>query len=87
MVQMFKNGKYKNAKVYIRVMPSERMSWDYVKVLNDKKTIYVRALQDFEKGYENRVPHYWNFSTDGVLYNLTQQDIYETIVNADFLNE
>lgn len=84
---MLMKAKYKNAKVYVRVMPLEKMCWDYIKILNDNKTVYVRALQDFEKGYENRVPHYWNFHTDGVLYNFTQEDIYKTVVNEDFLNQ
>lgn len=84
---MLRNGKYKNAQVFIRVMPQENMRWDYIKILNDNKTIYARALQDFEKGYENRVPHYWNFCTDGVFYNLKQEDIYKTIVTERFLKE
>lgn len=85
MVRQLGNGKYKNAKIFVRVLPLEKMCWEHVKILDDNKTIYVRYLQDFERGNEDKVASYWNFQTDGVFYNTTQKDIYETIKIPDLL--
>lgn len=87
MVRMLKRGKYENAKVFVRVMPMENMHWEHVKILEDKKTIYVRALQDFGKGCQHEEPNYWNFCTDGVHYNSSQEEIYNSVINETFLNE
>lgn len=75
---MFKNGKYKHAKVYIRILPAEKKCDESIKVLDDKRTIYA--------GYEKKA-RYWNFSTDGVFYNTSQEEVYKTVINDDFLNE
>lgn len=74
-------GKYKNAKVFFRVFPTEKMKWNNVKVSTDNQMIYCRCLQDFESGYENRTPRYWNFETDGVFFNNKQGEIYCTVMD------
>lgn len=81
MMEQFK-GKYKNAKVFFRIFPVERNDWTYVKICQDEKTIYCRCLQDFQAGYDCRVPKYWNFETDGVLCNKSQSDIYDNVMNG-----
>lgn len=79
--------KVANAKVFIRIFPLEKTCWKFVKVLNDRRRIYVRRLQDFSKGYENNEPLYWKFSTDGIFYNSMQSDIYSKVITQDILNE
>lgn len=73
-------GKYKNAKVYFRVFPTEKMKWDNVKISDDYKWIYCRCLQDFEVGYEGRTPRYWSFETDGVFVNNKQDEVYDAVM-------
>lgn len=75
-------GKYKNAKIFVRVFPSATISRDLVKLCDDKKTIYCRCLQDFEKGTDPNKQNYWNFSTDGVLYNCSQKDVYAKVMDG-----
>lgn len=80
-------GSHKNAKVYVKVMPSHPMCWEHLKLLNNKKIVYIRRLQDFQRGYEDRQPVYWQFETDGVFYNNTQNQIYETVTAGDLIDK
>lgn len=75
-------GKYKNAKVFFRVFPTEKHTWSHVKVSNDRKTIFCRCLQDFQAGHENCVPKYWDFTTDGVFCNQSQSEIYRSVMEG-----
>ncbi|KAF2899441.1 hypothetical protein ILUMI_06737 [Ignelater luminosus] len=68
----------KNAKVYFRIFPTANMRWEHVKILEDMKTLYVRYLQDFGVGRGGCEPSYWKFETDGIFYNDTQEEIYNT---------
>nr|XP_022915962.1 kinesin-like protein KIF9 [Onthophagus taurus] len=70
----------KTAKVYFRCTPTVDTSWEYVKILDNKKTMYVRCLQDFLPGNDNIIPNYWCFETDGVFYNDSQRDIFNLIM-------
>ncbi|KAK9743793.1 Kinesin motor domain [Popillia japonica] len=72
--------KCKNAKVYFRILPLPKICWENVKVLDDKETIYVRYRQEIEATINVERPSYWCFKTDGVFYNNTQSEVYDTIV-------
>ncbi|KAK5645055.1 hypothetical protein RI129_006355 [Pyrocoelia pectoralis] len=78
--------RFKNAKIYYRLFPMVNMRWEHVKVLEDMKTLYVRYTQDFGIGREGVVPSYWRFITDGIFYNNSQLDIYNTVM-ADTLDK
>lgn len=79
--------KVQNVKVFYRVLPQKEMHWEYVKVLDDLKTFYVRCRQDLLVGKEDCIPNYWSFLTDGIFYNNTQQEIYDAAVISDELLE
>lgn len=74
-------GKIRNAKVFIRLFPSEKISWDLVKIGKDKKSICCRCLQDFGKNDEAQ-QNYWRFYTDGVFYNCSQKEIYSKVTSG-----
>ncbi|XP_064211060.1 kinesin-like protein KIF9 isoform X2 [Tribolium castaneum] len=69
----------KYTKIYFRLLPSETMAWDYLKILDDHKTIYIRCLQELNKAKESVVPTFWTFHSDQVFFNHTQKEIYDTI--------
>lgn len=75
-------GKYKNAKVFFRIFPTEKNTWNHVKICRDRKTIFCRCLQDLQGGHENGVPKYWNFKSDGIFCNQPQSDIYQTVMDG-----
>lgn len=85
MIQKLEES-YKNAKVYMRITPTNPMCWEHLKVLNNKKTIYVRRLQDFQRGFEGKTPLYWKFETDGIFYNNKQEEIYDDVIDNVLLD-
>ncbi|GJQ86852.1 kinesin-F [Trypoxylus dichotomus] len=70
----------RNAKVFFRVLPMPKICWENVKLLDDRETIYVRYRQELNQTTPVDRPNYWCFKTDGVFYNSTQNEIYNTIV-------
>ncbi|XP_044271982.1 kinesin-like protein KIF9 [Tribolium madens] len=68
----------KYTKIYFRLLPTEKMAWNYLKILDDHKTIYIRCLQELNKTKE-AVPTFWTFHADQVFFNHTQKEIYDTI--------
>ncbi|XP_017771755.1 PREDICTED: kinesin-like protein KIF9 [Nicrophorus vespilloides] len=81
------DSNYKNTKVYFRFLPSIESNWDDFRILEDRKTLYVRCLQDFEKGREHLEPSYWKFCTDGLLYNNSQEEIFNEITSDLLLDK
>lgn len=68
-------GKYRNAKVFVRVFPAEKINWDFVKIGKDLKSIRCKSLQ-------GKAENYWRFRTDGVFYNCNQKEIYKKVTNG-----
>lgn len=62
-------------RVFFRIFPTERFNFDYVKLETQCNKIYVRHLQDSEKKSDN----YWEFDTDGIFFNCTQETVYEEV--------
>lgn len=76
-------GKIRNAKVFVRLFPSENISWDLVKIGKDKKSICCRCLQDFGKNKDHKAQqNFWRFSTDGVFYNCSQKEVYSKVTSG-----
>lgn len=71
----------KNIKIFYRILPQVDTNWEYLRVLDDMKTLYIRCLQDLECGNENCIPSYWTFETDGIFHNNSQQEIYDVVVS------
>ncbi|KAF5291128.1 hypothetical protein FQA39_LY14370 [Lamprigera yunnana] len=69
-----------NAKVFYRVFPMPKMEWEHVKILENKKTLYVRHLQDFNVPEGFVLPNYCKFDTDGIFYNDSQEEIYNAVM-------
>lgn len=75
--------KYKrNCKVFVQIKPSIESSWDNVKILEDRKSIYVRYPQDFAKGNLKKEQNFWHFHTDGILYNSHPLEIYQIVTEG-----
>lgn len=79
MEKIFKSYK-KNVKVYIQVLPAVPLSWDYVKIHEDFTTLYIRSTHDFSKGNFHKAENYKMFETDGILYKMYQDEIFDLCV-------
>ncbi|KAJ3642619.1 hypothetical protein Zmor_025382 [Zophobas morio] len=51
----------KYTKIYFRIFPMKKMLWDYLKILDDHRTIYIRCLQQLAKSKEHMMPTFWTF--------------------------
>ncbi|CAH1956917.1 unnamed protein product [Acanthoscelides obtectus] len=77
-----KNSDYADIKIFYRIFPLDKPCWDYVRI-KDKNTIYVRRLQELNDSSKKDVePHFWEFFTDGVFHNTTQEHIYSSIAEG-----
>lgn len=81
MEKIFKTYR-KNVKVYIQILQSVPLSWDYVKIHEDFSTLYIRSAQDFIKGNFHTMANYRMFETDGILYKMFQDEIFELCVKG-----
>ncbi|CAG2055898.1 unnamed protein product [Timema podura] len=84
---MHLSQKSTNAKVFVRILPSVDMCHENIKIETNHTVIYVRRLQDFNKGLsaEQKGPNFWRFETDGIFYNASQEEVY-SIVMKDVLD-
>nr|CAD7437574.1 unnamed protein product [Timema bartmani] len=84
---MHLSQKSTNAKVFVRILPSVNMCHENIKIETNHTVIYVRRLQDFNKGLtaEQKGPNFWRFETDGIFYNASQEEVY-SIVMKDVLD-
>nr|CAD7568303.1 unnamed protein product [Timema californicum] len=84
---MHLSQKRTNAKVFVRILPSVDMCHENIKIETNHTVIYVRRLQDFNKGLsaEQKGPNFWRFETDGIFYNASQEEVY-SIVMKDVLD-
>lgn len=69
-----------NITAYTQIVPSANPCWKDIKVCKNNKNVYVRSTQDFGKGKNISIPNYYTFRSDGVLYKLNQDEIYDTVM-------
>ncbi|KAK6625077.1 hypothetical protein RUM43_005368 [Polyplax serrata] len=79
MTKCSKKEKTFNTKLFVRILPTTDVSYDSIKIECNRQVLYVRCLQDFTKGVNLKPPNYWSFCTDGVFWNSSQAEVYDTI--------
>ncbi|XP_025075632.1 uncharacterized protein LOC112553035 [Pogonomyrmex barbatus] len=75
-----------NVKVFVRILPLEKICDSYAKINADSKTIYVRCLQDLqrEKQSMGSYPMYWVFRTNGIFHETSQEKVYHATAKDFF---
>ncbi|XP_013917354.1 PREDICTED: kinesin-like protein KIF9 [Thamnophis sirtalis] len=69
----------KKVKAFARVKPTADFPQDVIKFGADNKTIEVHIERDRSKGIVNNKVTDWSFKMDGVLYNASQDLVYDTV--------
>ncbi|KAI4504487.1 hypothetical protein M0802_000037 [Mischocyttarus mexicanus] len=67
----------KNIKVFVRVLPLEKLCESCAQIDTKHKKICIRCLQDLHtrrSAIKNHI--YWCFQTDGIFYNASQEEVY-----------
>ncbi|KAK7170235.1 hypothetical protein R3I94_000470 [Phoxinus phoxinus] len=65
-------------KVYIRIRPTANFAHELIECLPDQQTLRVRS----KKGKRNNHQSSWLFQLNGVLHNVSQEDIYDGVARS-----
>ncbi|XP_051755216.1 kinesin-like protein KIF9 [Ctenopharyngodon idella] len=70
-------------KVYIRIRPTANFAHELIECLPDQQTLRVRwSRKDSKKGKRNNHLSSWLFQLNGVLHNVSQEDIYDRVARS-----
>ncbi|XP_056635443.1 kinesin-like protein KIF9 [Diorhabda sublineata] len=70
-----------HVRVFYRICSVEKPTWEHVKIKNS--TVFVRKLQQIkDPSKSHQPPSYWEFNTDGVFHNCTQNNIHSAVVEG-----
>ncbi|KAL1494600.1 hypothetical protein ABEB36_010172 [Hypothenemus hampei] len=69
-------------RIYSRIFPTEKIDCKNIKFDTSLKKIFVRHLQELSKNWINREPSFWEFKTDGVFFNATQEKVYNEVMDG-----
>ena len=62
--------------VFVRVKPTDRFASETIELLPDSKTLNIHTQKEHSRGYINNQVLDWRFTTDGVLHNASQEEVY-----------
>lgn len=74
-----------NVKVYVRPLPRSDEDYECIKVLDDKKSILAKCLQNFSL-HPQQPEFYWKYQVDEVFYNSNQKEVYD-VVSGDCIKQ
>ncbi|XP_051998547.1 kinesin-like protein KIF9 isoform X2 [Xyrauchen texanus] len=69
-------------QVYIRIRPTASFAHEIIECLPDQQTLNVRSRKESKKGSGNNQPSSWSFKLNGVLHNVSQEEIYERVAHS-----
>ncbi|XP_072544196.1 kinesin-like protein KIF9 isoform X2 [Salminus brasiliensis] len=69
-------------KVYVRTRPTACFAQELIEYLPDEQTVNVRHRRDSRKGVMNNQMSSWSFRLDGVLHNMSQEDVYQSVAHS-----
>ncbi|KAI5627950.1 kinesin-like protein KIF9, partial [Silurus asotus] len=68
--------------VYVRTRPTTRFAQELIECLPDKQTVNIRQKKISRKGVLNNQVSSWSFRLNGVLHNVSQEDVYEQVADS-----
>ncbi|XP_055063278.2 kinesin-like protein KIF9 isoform X2 [Misgurnus anguillicaudatus] len=69
-------------KVYIRIRPTASFAHELIECLPDHQTLSVRSKKDFKRLRSNNQINSRLFKLDGVLHNLSQEEVYDYVAQS-----
>ncbi|NWS17952.1 KIF9 protein, partial [Pachyramphus minor] len=69
----------KPVQAFVRVKPTGHFAQDMIKFGADNKSIDIHIPKDARGGFVNNSYTDWSFRMDGLLHNISQDQIYETV--------
>ncbi|XP_036361553.1 kinesin-like protein KIF9 isoform X2 [Octopus sinensis] len=72
-------------RVWCRIKPTSNFVSNVINISPDKKSINIHAGQSVKQDVVNNQIHDWLFKLDGVLHNVSQEEVYNEVA-ADLVN-
>uniref|UniRef100_A0AAR2LJ83 Kinesin-like protein n=1 Tax=Pygocentrus nattereri TaxID=42514 RepID=A0AAR2LJ83_PYGNA len=69
-------------KVYVRTKPTACFAQELIEYVPDKQTVNVRYRRDTKKGVVNNQMSSWSFRLSGVLHNVSQEEVYQSVAHS-----
>uniref|UniRef100_A0A8B9LXN3 Kinesin-like protein n=1 Tax=Astyanax mexicanus TaxID=7994 RepID=A0A8B9LXN3_ASTMX len=69
-------------KVFVRTRPTACFAQDLIEYLPDKQTVNVRHRRESRKGVVNNQMSSWSFKLDGVMHNMSQEEVYQSVAHS-----
>eukprot|EP00794_Sanderia_malayensis_P007005 gene7005-7790_t len=66
-----------SVKVFIRIRPTASFASENLELQQNEKSITVHCKTDERRGYINNQVLDWKFSFDGILHNISQEEVYK----------
>ncbi|KAL2085638.1 hypothetical protein ACEWY4_018958 [Coilia grayii] len=68
-------------KVFVRIRPTAHFAQELIEYLPDGQSINVRQRRDSKRGVVNNQLCSWSFRLSGVLHDVSQEDVYNTVAH------
>ena len=62
--------------VFVRIKPTDRFARETIELLPDTNSLNIHTRKEGHRGYINNQVLDWHFTTDGVLHNASQEEVY-----------
>ncbi|XP_036453382.1 kinesin-like protein KIF9 isoform X2 [Colossoma macropomum] len=72
----------REVKVYVRTRPTACFAQELIEYLPDEQTVNVRHRRDTRKGVVNNQMSSWSFRLNGVLHNVSQEEVYHSVAHS-----
>lgn len=72
---MASDGK-NHVNVFVRIKPTDNFAKDAIELLPNTTSLNVHTQKEKNRGYINNQVLDWHFTTDGVLHNASQEEVY-----------
>ncbi|XP_053484194.1 kinesin-like protein KIF9 isoform X2 [Ictalurus furcatus] len=73
---------HNEVRVYVRTRPTAQFAQELIECLPDKQTVNVRQRKISRKGVLNNQMSSWSFRLNGVLHNISQEDVYQQVAHS-----
>ncbi|XP_041923867.1 kinesin-like protein KIF9 isoform X1 [Alosa sapidissima] len=68
-------------RVFVRIRPTASFAQELIHYLPDGQTINIRQRRDSKRGVVNNQLSSWSFPMNGVLHDVSQEDVYNTVAH------
>ncbi|XP_053089270.1 kinesin-like protein KIF9 isoform X2 [Pangasianodon hypophthalmus] len=73
---------HNEVRVYVRTRPTAQFAQELIEYLPDNQTVNVRLRKNSRKGVLSNQMSSWTFRLNGVLHNVSQEEVYQQVAHS-----